>query len=115
MVALLIASCLAGAVAIFGTKLLMDVLIARGVGQPIHEDVPEGHTIKAGTPPMGGLAIVGAAAIAAVLAAAQPGDVVVIAGKGHEAVQVVGERSLAFDDREVARDALRALRGSRAW
>jgi phospho-N-acetylmuramoyl-pentapeptide-transferase len=63
VVALLIASCLAGAVAIFGTKLLMDLLIARGVGQPIHEDVPEGHTIKAGTPPMGGLAIVGAAVV----------------------------------------------------
>jgi phospho-N-acetylmuramoyl-pentapeptide-transferase len=63
VVALLIASCLAGAVAIFGTKLLMDLLIARGVGQPIHEDVPEGHTVKAGTPPMGGLAIVGAVAV----------------------------------------------------
>jgi phospho-N-acetylmuramoyl-pentapeptide-transferase len=36
-------------------------LIARRIGQPIHEDVPEGHTVKAGTPPMGGIAIVGAA------------------------------------------------------
>jgi phospho-N-acetylmuramoyl-pentapeptide-transferase len=63
VVALLIAACLAGAVAIFGTKVLMDVLIARQVGQPIHEDVPEGHTVKAGTPPMGGLAIVGAAVV----------------------------------------------------
>jgi phospho-N-acetylmuramoyl-pentapeptide-transferase len=61
VVALLIAACLAGAVAIFGTKVLMDLLIARKVGQPIHEDVPEGHTIKAGTPTMGGVAIVGAA------------------------------------------------------
>jgi phospho-N-acetylmuramoyl-pentapeptide-transferase len=63
VVALLIASCLAGAVAIFGTKLLMDLLVARNVGQPIHEDVPEGHTVKAGTPTMGGLAIVGAAVV----------------------------------------------------
>jgi phospho-N-acetylmuramoyl-pentapeptide-transferase len=63
VVALLIASCLAGAVAIFGTKLLMDLLVARNVGQPIHEDVPEGHTVKAGTPPMGGLAVVGAAVV----------------------------------------------------
>jgi phospho-N-acetylmuramoyl-pentapeptide-transferase len=61
VVALLIAACLAGAIAIFGTKVLMDLLIARKVGQPIHEDVPEGHTIKAGTPTMGGVAIVGAA------------------------------------------------------
>ena len=64
MVALLIAACVAGVVSIFGTKVLIDWLIARNVGQPIHEDVPEGHTIKAGTPTMGGLAIVGAAAIA---------------------------------------------------
>jgi phospho-N-acetylmuramoyl-pentapeptide-transferase len=63
VVALLIASCLAGGVAIFGTKVLMDLLIARKVGQPIHEDVPEGHTVKAGTPTMGGLAIVGAAVV----------------------------------------------------
>ncbi len=63
MVALLIAACLAGGTAIVGTKVLMDLLIARKVGQPIHEDVPEGHTIKAGTPTMGGLAIVGAAVV----------------------------------------------------
>ncbi len=63
MVALLIAACLAGGTAIFGTKVLIDLLIARRVGQPIHEDVPEGHTVKAGTPTMGGIAIVASAAI----------------------------------------------------
>jgi phospho-N-acetylmuramoyl-pentapeptide-transferase len=63
VVALLIAACIAGATAILGTKLLMNWLIARNIGQPIHEDVPEGHTVKAGTPPMGGLAIVGAAVV----------------------------------------------------
>jgi phospho-N-acetylmuramoyl-pentapeptide-transferase len=41
-----------------GTRFLIQWLIARRVGQPIHEDVPEGHTVKAGTPTMGGLAIV---------------------------------------------------------
>jgi UDP-N-acetylmuramoyl-L-alanyl-D-glutamate--2,6-diaminopimelate ligase len=56
-----------------------------------------------------------AAAIALALSDAREGDVVLIAGKGHEAVQVVGDRSLAHDDRAVARDALRALRGSRRW
>jgi UDP-N-acetylmuramoyl-L-alanyl-D-glutamate--2,6-diaminopimelate ligase len=56
-----------------------------------------------------------AAAIADALAEAEPGDVVVIAGKGHEAVQVVGDRTIEFDDRTVAREALRALRGSRRW
>ena len=56
-----------------------------------------------------------AAAIALALAEAQPGDVVVIAGKGHETVQVIGDASVSFDDREVARSALRSLRGSGAW
>jgi UDP-N-acetylmuramoyl-L-alanyl-D-glutamate--2,6-diaminopimelate ligase len=37
---------------------------------------------------------------------AQPGDAVVIAGKGHENVQVIGDRSPAFDDREQCRAAL---------
>jgi phospho-N-acetylmuramoyl-pentapeptide-transferase len=63
VVALLLAACLSGASAIFGTKILMDLLIARGVGQPIHEDMPEGHTVKAGTPPMGGVAVVGSAVV----------------------------------------------------
>ena len=46
---------------------------------------------------------------------ARPGDVVVIAGKGHEATQIVGDRTIEHDDRLVARDALRALRGSGGW
>ena len=63
MVALLLAASLAVASSLVGTKLLMDWLVARKVGQPIHEDVPDGHTVKAGTPTMGGLAIVGAAIV----------------------------------------------------
>jgi UDP-N-acetylmuramoyl-L-alanyl-D-glutamate--2,6-diaminopimelate ligase len=57
------------------------------------------------------------AAISTALGEAQPGDVVLIAGKGHEAVQVIGARTVPYDDREVAREALRALRGERggAW
>ena len=41
---------------------------------------------------------------------AQPGDVVVIAGKGHEQGQEIAGRKLPFDDREVARETLRRLR-----
>jgi phospho-N-acetylmuramoyl-pentapeptide-transferase len=63
VVALLIAACVAGGIAIFGTKVLIELLIARKVGQPIHEDVPEGHTVKAGTPTMGGIAIVASAIV----------------------------------------------------
>jgi UDP-N-acetylmuramoyl-L-alanyl-D-glutamate--2,6-diaminopimelate ligase len=41
---------------------------------------------------------------------ANPGDVVLIAGKGHEKYQVIGARRLAFDDIDVAREALEARR-----
>ena len=47
-------------------------------------------------------------AIARAVALAGPGDVVVIAGKGHEQGQEVGGEVHPFDDREVAREALRA-------
>ncbi len=46
-------------------------------------------------------------AIASAFDRAAPGDVVVIAGKGHETVQVVGGRVIPFDDRQVALDLLR--------
>jgi phospho-N-acetylmuramoyl-pentapeptide-transferase len=49
------------AVSLIGTRFLIDVLRRRGIGQPIREDGPEGHQKKAGTPTMGGVAIVLAA------------------------------------------------------
>ncbi len=45
---------------------------------------------------------------------ARPGDVVVVAGKGHETVQVVGDRRLPFDDRAVAAEVLGSLRSGGA-
>ena len=39
---------------------------------------------------------------------AQPGDVVLLAGKGHETSQIVGDVHIAFDDRRVAREFLAA-------
>jgi UDP-N-acetylmuramoyl-L-alanyl-D-glutamate--2,6-diaminopimelate ligase len=48
-------------------------------------------------------------AIERAIGAAGEGDVVVIAGKGHEQGQEFADRTLPFDDREVARDALRRL------
>jgi len=50
-----------------------------------------------------------AAAIALAVEGAGEGDVVVIAGKGHEQGQEFRDRTIPFDDREVARDALRRL------
>lgn len=47
-------------------------------------------------------------AIASAFAATKPGDIVVIAGKGHETTQVVGTNEIAFNDVEVSRDLLRA-------
>jgi len=48
-------------------------------------------------------------AIARAIDAAQEGDVVVIAGKGHEQGQQFADRTVRFDDRDVAREALRRL------
>jgi phospho-N-acetylmuramoyl-pentapeptide-transferase len=45
-------------VSLVGTRFLIDWLRNRAIGQPIHDDVPSGHTTKAGTPTMGGIVIV---------------------------------------------------------
>ena len=50
-----------------------------------------------------------AKAIQRALASARAGDLVLIAGKGHETTQTIGDEVIPFDDREVARDALRGL------
>ena len=47
-------------------------------------------------------------AIAAALEGTREGDVVIVAGKGHESTQIIGERVLPFDDREVVRELLAA-------
>jgi UDP-N-acetylmuramoyl-L-alanyl-D-glutamate--2,6-diaminopimelate ligase len=48
-------------------------------------------------------------AIAFALARAQPGDLVVLAGKGHETYQILRDRTIPFDDRVVARETMAAL------
>lgn len=47
------------------------------------------------------------AAIAAAIAEARAGDIVLLAGKGHETVQIIGDTSLPFDDAAVAREVAR--------
>jgi UDP-N-acetylmuramoyl-L-alanyl-D-glutamate--2,6-diaminopimelate ligase len=46
-------------------------------------------------------------AIHRAISEARSGDVVVIAGKGHEDYQIIGRDVFHFDDREVAREALK--------
>jgi UDP-N-acetylmuramoyl-L-alanyl-D-glutamate--2,6-diaminopimelate ligase len=48
-------------------------------------------------------------AIAFALRQATPGDIVLLAGKGHEKIQIAREGTIPFDDVEVAREDLRAL------
>ncbi len=50
-----------------------------------------------------------AAAIQAAVGELAAGDLLVIAGKGHETYQIVGDRTLPFDDAAVARAAVAAL------
>lgn len=53
-------------------------------------------------------------AIRQALLEARSGDVVMIAGKGHETVQKIGDEALPFDDRQVAREMLEQLQGGRS-
>jgi UDP-N-acetylmuramoyl-L-alanyl-D-glutamate--2,6-diaminopimelate ligase len=92
--------------------------------EAIAEPVEEGVR-RAGLAPLGELAPMEVAAaakgymvvldrqqaIALAIAAARPGDVVLVAGKGHEDYQIVGTTKRAFDDRVEARNALQARRG----
>jgi UDP-N-acetylmuramoyl-L-alanyl-D-glutamate--2,6-diaminopimelate ligase len=48
-----------------------------------------------------------AAAIARALDEARAGDIVILAGKGHEPYQVLKDRTIPFDDRLVAREVLK--------
>jgi UDP-N-acetylmuramoyl-L-alanyl-D-glutamate--2,6-diaminopimelate ligase len=50
-----------------------------------------------------------AKAIAIALGEAKAGDVVLLAGKGHETYQILKDRTIDFDDRETARQVLQSL------
>ena len=77
--------------------------IKRGIVLPADRMGPKGQGPKA-TP---SLAIVDRkAAIERAVRDAKRGDLVLVAGKGHEKYQVIGERTLPFDDVDVARAAL---------
>ena len=48
-------------------------------------------------------------AIRSIIRLAQPGDIVLICGKGHETYQIIGDRVLPFDDRAVALEFLKEM------
>ena len=65
--------------------------------------------VVAGLPSQTAMVVEGdrALAIAQAIAEAQPDDLVLIAGKGHEDYQILGTTKVHFDDREHAETALR--------
>lgn len=71
--------------------------------QRILDDILEGIPV---TLPMEQVVCDRAEAIRAAIGQAQPGDCVLIAGKGHEDYQILGTEKIHFDDREQAREAL---------
>ncbi|MBW3610374.1 MAG: phospho-N-acetylmuramoyl-pentapeptide-transferase [Actinobacteria bacterium] len=80
MIPLLLAAGVAFGVALVGTPVLIRWLRARGIGQPIREDGPQGHFTKAGTPTMGGVIIVVGALLGYLVAHTQGGAVFTWAG-----------------------------------
>jgi len=52
-----------------------------------------------------------ATAIQKLISLAEPGDIVLIAGKGHETYQIFADHTIHFDDREIAQEALEAKQG----
>jgi UDP-N-acetylmuramoyl-L-alanyl-D-glutamate--2,6-diaminopimelate ligase len=74
-------------------------------------------TPEPGAPPRSGTPYVAIVdrrqAIEHAVSRAAAGDLVIIAGKGHEKYQVIGDRTLPFDDVEAARAALSARRSAR--
>ncbi len=99
--------------ALLGTPLLMRALAKRRIGQHIREDGPASHSAKAGTPTMGGIALVGAVIGGYFLAHANPevsftrsGYLVVIAvasfaviGFLDDYIKVRNRRSLGLNKR----------------
>ena len=90
MTAIFVGGGVAFLVAIFGTPALIAWLSARGIGQQIREDGPKGHHTKAGTPTMGGLAIM-ASALAGYLASHVK---TVFTTRGLVAMLLIGAASL---------------------
>ena len=79
----------------------------------IKRGIPAGEAAASGRVPDVIAIVDRAEAIDRAVGAARPGDVVLVAGKGHEKTQHIGTRVLPFDDAEVARAALARRRRGR--
>ena len=113
MVAMLIAAGLAFMFALLTTPFLIQGLRSRNIGQHIREEGPEGHVDKAGTPTMGGVAIVIAALVGYTAGHVRSGTIftrggilvmlaiVCAAGVGlaDDWIKVVRERNLGLNKR----------------
>ena len=75
---------------------------ARRIAEQIMAGVPDSEARKAE------IVLDRRRAIGTALEGADEGDVVIVAGKGHETVQIIGEEAFPFDDREVVRELLAA-------
>jgi len=78
---------------------------ARRIIEEIERGIPAGVQSSDRTPVVTSI-VERAQAIARAVSMAARGDVVLVAGKGHEKYQQIGDRVLPFDDGEVARGAL---------
>ena len=56
-----------------------------------------------------------ATAITAAVTELRAGDVLLIAGKGHEQGQTIAGRTLPFDDTAIAREAVRRIAAEKGW
>jgi phospho-N-acetylmuramoyl-pentapeptide-transferase len=105
MIALLIAASSSMFVSLVGTRYLIPWLQARGVGQPIRLDGPRGHITKAGTPTMGGVAVVTAAVVGYVVSHLRAETVITRSGIVLlAAVSAAGLVGLADDWIKVSRE-----------
>ena len=80
--------------------------IMRGMPAPSEHVVQSGGTTRTVYGPDAVTILDRRAAIEHAIKAAAPGDLVILAGKGHEKTQVIGDREIKSDDVELARGAL---------
>lgn len=99
MIGLLLATAMAMLVTMVGTPALIRFLRARGIGQEIRDDGPEGHHAKRGTPTMGGVIIIVGLLVGYLAAHVPFGQTVPVSKAGLLTIGVIcGMAALGFVD-----------------